>query len=188
VKGLEGQFVGRVAEGLTLSGSFSLNDDTQATSPCLDDNIAGTPSFGQCITEVKGKPFANPFGAIGTVPAFSPKFEGNVRARYEWSMGDYNYFAQAGVNYIGSMYNEPATYQSGTNVAIPTTTLLRYLQPAYTTCDASVGVAFKKYTVSLFGTNLTNSHASTYTNSAQFIKEEVPLRPLVVGIKLGAAF
>jgi hypothetical protein len=51
-----------------------------------------------------------------------------------------------------------------------------------------VGVAFKKYTVSLIGTNLTNSRASTYTNSAQFIKEEVPLRPLVLAIKLGAAF
>jgi outer membrane receptor protein involved in Fe transport len=103
-------------------------------------------------------------------------------------MNEYNYFAQVGVNYIGSMFNEPATYQAGSSETIPTTTLLRYLQPGYATCDASVGVAFKKYTVSLIGTNLTNSRASTYTNSAQFIKEEVPLRPLVLAIKLGAAF
>jgi outer membrane receptor protein involved in Fe transport len=188
VKGFEAQFVGRPMEGLTLQGSISVNDDTQTNSPCLTDNYVGSPNLGQCITEVKGKSFTNPFGSIGSVPAFSPKVEGNVRARYDWSMGTYNYFVQGDVNYIGSMYNEPATYLSGAGVTIPNTTLLRYLQPGYATCDASVGVAFNKWTVSLFGTNLTNSHASTYTNSAQFIKEEVPLRPLVAGIKLGAAF
>jgi len=188
VKGIEAQFVARVTDGLTVQGSLSANDDTQTNSPCLEDNIPASADFGQCITEVKGKTFINPFGSIGSVPAFSPKIEGNARARYDWSMGSSNYFVQGDVNYIGSMYNEPATYASGTGVLIPNTTLLRYLQPGYATCDASVGVAFKKWTVSLFGTNLTNSHASTYTNSAQFIKEEVPLRPLVAGIKLGAAF
>ena len=188
VKGIEAQFIGRVTDGLTVQGSLSANDNTQTNSPCLNDNIPGSPNFGQCITEVKGAAFTNPFGTIGSVPAFSPKFEGNARARYEWSTGDYNYFVQGDVNYIGSMYNEPATYESGAGVLIPNTTLLRYLQPGYATCDASVGVAFHKWTASLFGTNITNSHASTYTNSAQFIKEEVPLRPAVVGIKLGAAF
>jgi len=188
VKGIEAQFVGRVTDGLTMQGSLSVNDATQTNSPCLTDNIAGTSAYGQCITQVKGVAFVNPFGAIGTVPAFSPKVEGNVRARYDWSVGDYNYFVQGDVNYIGSMYNEPATYESGAGVLIPTTTLLRYQMPGYATCDASVGVSFSKYSVSLFGNNLTNSHASTYTNSDQFIKEEVPLRPLVLGIKLGAAF
>jgi outer membrane receptor protein involved in Fe transport len=188
VKGIEAQFVGRVFDGLTMQGSLSANDDTQTNSPCLNDNIVGSPNFGQCITTVKGVAFANPFGSIGSVAAFSPKFEGNIRARYDWSMGDYDYFVQADGNYIGSMYNEPATYESGANVLIPTTTLLRYKMPGYATCDASVGVTFRKYSVSLFGNNLTNSHASTYTNSDQFIKEEVPLRPLIVGIKLGAAF
>jgi iron complex outermembrane receptor protein len=188
VKGIEAQVMGRVTDGLTVQGSLSVNDNTQTNSPCLDDNIPGSPSFGQCITEVKGKAFTNPFGEIGSIPAFSPRIEGNARARYDGDVGDYRYFVQGDVNYIGTMYNEPATYESGTGVTIPTTTLLRYKQPGYATCDASIGVQFHKYTVSLFGTNLTNSHASTYTNSAQFIKEEVPLRPLVLGIKLGAAF
>ena len=44
-------------------------------SPCLIGNIPGSPSNGKCITQVEEKgvglvPFQNPFGAVGTVPAF----------------------------------------------------------------------------------------------------------------------
>jgi hypothetical protein len=45
-----------------------------------------------------------------------------------------------------------------------------------------------KWTAQLYGSNLFNSHASTFTSSAQFIKSEVPLRPMVVGVKIGYAF
>jgi len=190
VKGAEVQLVARLTDELTLQGSGSYNDDTQSNSPCLVDNISGTPAFGQCITQIVQKgvglvPFQNPFGAPGTVPAFSPKFQGNVRARYDWEMGGYAAFAMVGLSYTGSMYNQPATYLSGTGVAIPNTTFLRYLQPAYTTVDASFGIAMDKWYVQLYGTNLNNSHASTFTSSAQFIKSEVPLRPRVIGMKIG---
>jgi hypothetical protein len=40
----------------------------------------------------------------------------------------------------------------------------------------------------LYGQNLGNSHASTFTSSAQFIKSEVPLRPRVIGLRIGANF
>jgi len=188
VKGAEAQFVARVTDGLTMQGSASYNDDTQANSPCLVDNISGTPAFGQCITTVKNQPFQNPFGSIGSVPAFSPKFQGNLRARYEKTIGEYKASASVGVNYTGSMYNQPATYASGANVLIPNTTYLRYLQPSYATVDASIGVATDRWSAELFATNLGNSQASTFTSSAQFIKSEVPLRPRVVGLKLGANF
>jgi len=188
VKGLEGQFIARVTPQLTVQGSGSYNNDTQSNSPCLTDNISTSPTFGKCITEVKGAPFQNPFGSIGSTPAFSPSFQGNLRGRYDWTIADYKAFATAGVNYTGSMYNQPATYLSGTGVTIPTTTYLRYLQPAYTTFDASLGVAIKNWTVQIYGTNLGDSHASTFTSSAQFIKSEVPLRPRVIMLKIGAKF
>jgi hypothetical protein len=86
------------------------------------------------------------------------------------------------------MFNQPATYSSGEGVLIPTTTLLRYLQPAYGTVDASIGVARDKWFVELYGANLNNSHASTFTSAAQFIRSEVPLRPRVIMIKFGASF
>jgi iron complex outermembrane receptor protein len=93
-----------------------------------------------------------------------------------------------GVSYTGSMYNQPATYTSGEGVFVPNTTFLRYLQPAYTTVDAAIGVNFDKWNAEIFGQNLGNSHASTFTSSAQFIKSEVPLRPRVMGLKVGYSF
>jgi len=196
VKGVEVQFIGKVIEGLTLQGSGSYNDDTQANSPCLTDNIAGTPAFGQCITQVAVKTgtgyvnqsFTNPFGTIGSTPAFSPNFQGNFRGRYDWRLGDYSPYATAGVSYTGSMYNQPATYPSGAGVLIPATTQLRYEQPAYATFDASLGVKKDRWTAEIYGTNLFDNHASTFTSSAQFIKSEVPLRPRVIMLKLASSF
>lgn len=193
VKGVEVQFVARVTQGLTVQGSATYNDDKQTNSPCLVDNIPGTPAFGQCITQVVQTgvglvPFQNPFGSIGSVPAFSPKFQGNLRARYDWQIQEYHAFVMAGVSYTGSMFNQPATYLSGTGVTIPNTTFLRYLQPAYTTFDASIGISKDNWYAELYGQNLGNSNASTFTSSAQFIKSEVPLRPRVIGVKVGAHF
>ena len=45
-----------------------------------------------------------------------------------------------------------------------------------------------KWSASLIGTNLSNCGASVYTNSAQFLKEQVPLRPRVLMVKLAADF
>jgi iron complex outermembrane recepter protein len=194
VTGFELQVVARVTEGLTVQGSGSWNSATQTSAPCLLDNYqtatVTSPGFGSCITEVKGSSFPNPFGTLGSRPAFSPAVEFNLRARYDWSFNEYKAFVMAGASHIGDMSNQPASYVSGTlpSEAIPTTTHLRYDQPGYTTYDASVGVAKDAWTVSLFGQNLSNSDASTFTSSAQFIKSEVPLRPRVLGLKLGYKF
>jgi outer membrane receptor protein involved in Fe transport len=193
VKGVEAQFIGKVIDGLTLQGSASYNDDTQANSPCLVDNIAGTAAYGKCITtvEVSGgtvQAFQNPFGSLGSTPAFSPDFQGNVRGRYDWRVGDYSPYATAGVSYTGGMYNEPNTYPSGEGVLIPTTTALRYYQPGYATFDAALGVKKDRWTAEIYGTNLLDNHASTFTTAAQFIKAETPLRPRVVMLKLSSSF
>jgi hypothetical protein len=188
--------VARVTEGLTVFGSSSWNSAEQTNSPCLtvtNPALAGTPTYGQCITESYQKgigvePLVNPFGAVGTRPAFSPAIEFNVRARYDWTFNDYKAFAMVGASHVGDMENNPATYTAGSTEPIPETTFLRYDQPGYTTYDASLGVAKDNWTAGIYGTNLTNSDASVYTSSAQFIKAEVPLRPRVLGLKFGYKF
>jgi iron complex outermembrane receptor protein len=193
VTGFELQAVARVTDGLTLQGSGSFNHSVQTSAPCLVDNyISSTtgpsPNFGQCITEVKGNTFPNPFGAIGTRPAFSPAVEFNLRARYDWSFNDYKAFVMAGASHIGDMSNQPASYVAGQPGVIPFTTHLRYDQPGYTTYDAALGVAKDNWTAEIFGQNLGNSDASTFTSSAQFIESKVPLRPRVLGLKIGYKF
>ncbi len=193
IKGGEAQFTARVTEGLTINSSASYNDATQSNSPCLISNNPASATFGNCITEAVYKgiglaPLLNPFGAEGATPPFSPKFQGNIRARYEWNVGDYKAHVAIGGNYVSSMYSQPATYTNGEGILIPNTTLLRYFQPAYGTIDASIGVAKDKWFAEVYGTNLTNSNASVFTSSAQFIKSEVPIRPRVIMIKVGASF
>jgi outer membrane receptor protein involved in Fe transport len=188
ITGLELQLVARVTDGLTVQGSSSWNHAEQSSAPCLLDNEPTSPNVGNCITEVKGNNFPNPFGALGARPAFSPAVEFNLRARYDWTFTSYKVFAMAGASHVGDMSNQPASYVSGTTEIIPTTTHLRYDQPGYTTYDASVGVAKDNWTAQFYGQNLSNSDASTFTSSAQFIESQVPLRPRVLGIKFGYKF
>jgi hypothetical protein len=112
----------------------------------------------------------------------------NLRARYDMTVGQYNAYAMFGANYTGGMFNQTDTAVNGDTVTTPTTTLLRYYQPAYTTYDASIGVNRDNWNASLFGTNLSNSNASVFTSSAQFIKSEVPIRPRVIGVKVSYKF
>ena len=190
INGAEAQFTGRLYKGLTLNGSVSYNDDRQANSPCLVANNPGVADFGQCITQIKGQPFQNPMGQKGGVAAFSPPLQANLRVRYEWETNGYKAFASLGGAYTSHYYNEPSSYVMGTdaNLSPPNTTFLRFRMAPYATSDASIGFKRDNWTVSIDASNLLNSHASTYTNTNQFIKEETPLRPRVVMMKVAETF
>ena len=125
---------------------------------------------------------------MDSVPAFSPKVQYNLRARYDWTMSEYKAFATVGMTHVDKMDNEPSSFQSGEGVAIPTTTWLRYTQPAYELYDAALGVARDNWTVEFFGQNLANKDASLFTSSSQFIRAEIPTRPRVLGVKIGMNF
>ncbi len=189
VKGAELQLVARVTEALTIQGSSSWNSTNQTDAPCLPINVPGGPNpVGGCITQIRGQPYTNPYGVLDTSPAYSPPLQFNLRARYDWMAGDYKAFANIGANHVASMRNEPASFPDGNAQAIPNTTLLRYTMPGYTTYDAAVGVAKDNWTAEVSAANLTNSDASLNTNSAQFIKEEVPVRPRVITFQVGYKF
>jgi len=131
----------------------------------------------------------NPLGSVGATPAFSPDVQFSIRGRYDWEMGDYKAFVMTGVNYTGSSQSEPSSFPAGViGTGVPTTTFLRYTMPAYTTVDGSIGISKDQWSAQIYGTNLTNSNASTATTSGQFIVSEVPLRPRVIGAKLGVKF
>jgi hypothetical protein len=180
-------------------GSLSRNDAKQTTSPCIRSSgvTPTTPAnptpLGQCITQVRAGDhnvaILNPLGSVGSTPAFSPKLQYNIRARYDWAASaSYKMFALVGLNHVDAMDNQPSSFPSGEGILVPTTTWLRYTQPAYNTFDASFGVAKDAWDVMVYGQNLSNSNASTYTTSGQDIKAEVPLRPRILGLKFGLKF
>ena len=195
VKGVELQLIARPMEGLTVQGSSSWNSTDQTNAPCLTSNraSAGNPTpLGTCITQVKGRPYTNPYGVLDTSPPFSPPLEFNLRVRYDWTFNDYKPFVTVGANHIATMRNEPASFPLGTSSSfctpIPTTTLCQYVMPGYTTYDAGIGVAKDHWTAQITGSNLTNSNASTYTASNQFIESDTPLRPRVLTFLIGFGF
>ncbi|WP_232280904.1 TonB-dependent receptor [Novosphingobium nitrogenifigens] len=205
IKGVEAQIVARPMNGLFFQGSATYNDSKQSSSPCFVSNISTSSSYGKCITQVYSsgvvRSVASPFGNVGDTTPFSPHVQASFRGRYDWEgKAGMNWFASGGVSYTGPMYNQPATYPSGTvadgqssfagpnGVVIPGSTLLRYRMSGYALLDASFGFSKDKWTVTIYGENLTNTHASTFTNSAQFIKTEIPVRPLVYGMKVSMKF
>jgi outer membrane receptor protein involved in Fe transport len=188
IKGVELQLAARVTEGLTLQGSGAWNRSQQTNTPCLSS--AGiTPTTpnnptpaGQCITVVRGLPYTNPWGQLGSSLPYAPSLQFNVRARYEWSAGVLRPFAMVGVSHTGSMHTAPQNYLDGNDPAQnpPTTPTLKYTIPAHTTYDASLGVSKDNWTAQVSGSNLTNAYGPANISSAQFIKAEIPLRPRVL--------
>jgi len=201
IKGFELQFNARITEGLSIQGSSSVNSSTQTNAPCLqsvgvdpnNSHTANNPTpKGQCVViNSAAGPIPNALGAKGTSPAFSPPFMFNLRARYDWTSGDYKPFVWAGASHVGPMTNEPRNYDSGNNPAFanpPITTLLLYDIPSYTTYDAAIGVNKDNWSVSLNGANLGNAYGPTNITSGQFIKAEIPLRPRTLNLLMSYRF
>jgi iron complex outermembrane recepter protein len=202
VKGIELQVVARPIEQLTIQGSSSWNSTNQISAPCLQSDVPaakGNPTpQGQCITVVNGATFYNPYGQLDTSPAFSPPLQFNVRARWDQPVFNYRTFISVGANHIASQRSEPASFPSGNlpvteggclqSNGVPNTAFCQYTMLGYTTYDAAIGVAKDQWTAQITGNNLTNSDASMYTSSNQFIKTEVPLRPRVLTLTFGYKF
>jgi iron complex outermembrane receptor protein len=193
IKGVETSLVARVISGLTFQGAASWNQSTQTNSPMLINNNPASHYFGQPITQkcdatgANCTPITNPFGPIGSPSANAPPIQFSLRARYEWVVAGYTPFAQVGVTHNGHSFT-----QAGSNPTIGpgaiSTGRLRFENPAYTTVDASVGVSKDAWYVNLFGENLSNSNASVFVSTDQFIVEQTPLRPRVLGLEIGYKF
>ncbi len=179
VRGVELQVAAHPFTGLSLNGSAAWNSSDLTNSPALVDNNPASANFGKPITTryVNGlaEPVANVYGIQGSPLAFSPPFEANLRVRYDWIVGSYFPFVQVGFQHQGHTHSA-------------TGYLTIYNQPGWTTYDASIGVSKGDWTVSLDGTNITNVNVSLFTNAAQFIETQTPMRPRVIELDFHYSF
>ena len=193
VKGLETSLVARVMPGLTVQAAGPWNNSQQTNSPILLNNNPASPGYGKPITVACNSFGANcvsvqnPFGPIDSPSANSPPLQFSVRARYEWAVGDYHPFVQAGATHQGHSFT-----QAGANPTIGpgaiSTGRLRFENPAYSTYTASTGISKDKWWASLYCENCSNSNASTFISTDQFIVAQTPLRPRVFGGSFGYSF
>ena len=169
VRGVEIQLAALVTTGLTLMGSAAWNSSDLTNAPVLIGN--------------DGKPLAvNPFGQTGTPLSNSPPFAGNLRARYEFNVGDYGAFVQIGGTHQGHSYSTTdrlSTDLRGKSIA--------YDQPGYSTLDGSVGISRDAWAAQIYGQNLTDTRAGFLT-FATFVKSQTVIRPRTIGLSFTYKF
>jgi iron complex outermembrane recepter protein len=176
VKGLESEVNVRVTHEFTISASASWNHSELVNTPTL---------LGQ-----DGKPInfatlglANPYGQTGSPLAQSPPFQGSIRGRYEFNLGDYDAFVQViGTRRAHSLSTTDKLRQdfNGNSVA--------YDMPGYSTMDASIGIAKDAWNVQLYGTNLTDTRGIVYSTFTQWIKQDTVIRPRTLSLRFGYKF
>jgi outer membrane receptor protein involved in Fe transport len=114
----------------------------------------------------------------------SPKFKGNLTARYSFPLGDFDANVQAAVVYNGSSYSD-----------LPREERSFYgLQPAYTITDLSAGIARGNYSVDLYANNAFDERGRTFTfancvvSKCGFQPYYVPNPPRMLGLKFTQKF
>ncbi len=191
IKGVETQLVARLVTGLTLQGSASWNQSRQTNSPLLIDNNPASANFGKPISQTCDStgancaPITNPFGPVGSPSADAPPLQFALRARYEWVIGSYTPYVQLGATHSGHSFTQAGSNPTFAEAGAVSTGRLRFENPAYTTYDASVGLAKDAWYADLYIENLSNSNASTFVSTDQFIIAQTPLRPRVIGLTFG---
>ena len=181
VKGLEMSLVARVTHGLTLSAGASWNHSELTRGAILLDDNGNPIDFSKY--SIGGVPLVNPAGPIGSPLAGSPPFQGNLRARYEFTLGDYEAFCQlAGIHQAHSFASTDQLTKDlqGNSIA--------YDQPGFSTYDASVGLSKDAWVVTLYGQNVTDVRADLYTNYRQWYKAETVNRPRTLGLNISYRF
>jgi len=195
IKGVETSLMARVITGLTVQAAASWNHSRQTNSPALINNNPDSAGYGQAITQncdssgANCSAVTNPYGPVGSPSANAPPVQFSLRARYDWAMaGGYLPFVQVSATHSGHSFTQAGSNPSIFDAGGITTGRLRFENPAYTTYDASVGVAKDAWNVSLYGENLGNSHASVFVSTDQFIVAQTPLRPRILGLSFGYKF
>ena len=194
IRGIENSLAARVTDGFTITGSIAWNQSEQTNSPSLLVTNPAAPGYGTAITHACNLFLAvcsqvvNPFGAVGSPSADAPPMQFGVHARYEWRIAGYVPYIQAGAFHTDHFYTQAGsnpTYHLGGTVS---TSRGRFEVPAYSTYDAAIGVSKDAWYFALTCENLSNSNASTFISSQQFITAETPLRPRVIMGSFGWSF
>ena len=132
-------------DGLTISGAVSLLDtEVKEVLVPTNDVVAGSPL------------------------AFAPEFQGNLRARYEWDMGEYRAHVMPQIVHSGEAYTDIIEIN-------------KIKLDSWTTMALSAGVTKDNWRVEVYGNNLSNEAAQysgnfTYDRSRIAVARPADLR------------
>jgi iron complex outermembrane recepter protein len=168
VRGVEGNLIFNATDHLTLLSSFAWDSSSQQNAPSLVGNNGVPVSLF-------------PTEGIGSTLAQCPPFQGNIRARYEFSMKEYGGYWQIGAQHSAHSYSSVITEGQFEPA--------RQNQNPYTTYDGSLGVKKDAWNVDLYGENLTDTRAQLYVNDGfTSVHLVTPNRPRTLGLRFGYKF
>lgn len=143
----------------------------------------GTPINFNSLQTATGQQLANPAGTMGSVLAGAPAFQGNLRARYEFSVGDYPAFAQ-----IGVMHQANSLSTTDVLSRDPQGKSVAYQLPAFTVYDAALGAGREGWSVQVYGENLTDTRGQLFANYSLEYKAVTINRPRTIGLRFTHRF
>jgi iron complex outermembrane recepter protein len=172
VQGLETSLQASPIDGLTLELGAAFNHSelvkeaafSWASGKPIDFNNLGIP---------------NPAGILGSSLAGAPAFQGNTRARYEWSLDSHRAFVQVGA--VHQSHSLATTDQLSQD---PQGQPIAYDLPAFTTYDAAIGAGTSAWWVQLYGENLSDTRAQLFANYNEGYKAVTVNRPRTVGLRI----
>ncbi len=149
ILGFEGDILWAATDNFTLRGAWSYNDTEMVRVP---------PSVTDLAPE-------------GSQLALAPELQFNLSGRYQWTMGDWDPYAQLVYAYTDEQYS--SIVQAN-----------RFLQDSYNTLDAAFGVQTDNLTVELFAENLTDERAELFINSLDTDLRITTNRPRTFGLRV----
>lgn len=189
IKGFEGDINARPTRELTIGAGFSYNDSE------LKSYVPALQILGQRVLVPLGSPLA-----------LSPKFQGNLRLRYEWEMDSgLTPFVQVGFHHVGKtissnvsntsvLYYNSAPYSGAGASTINGVTVQpggvvqpqpqSFAQPSYNTLDASVGLSKDSWSLNVYADNLTNARPQLFTSANDGEKRVTTSRPFTLGMRV----
>lgn len=183
IKGIENEIEWAATRSLMLSTSFTFLD------PRLTQNYCGEAGVTNCPGQVTpntfgGAPVIGPTAPAGTNLPVTPKFKGNVVARYSFNeVNGWTPFAQASF-----------VYQTQTAPLLLVNEVQNVgMQPAYGLLDLAAGAHVEKTMIQLLVTNVTDRRAQltrfAETNPVNDNQPYIiPEQPRTVYIKFGQKF
>lgn len=171
IKGIETDLTVRLTEGFTVSAAAAYNDAKLSQNYCGSLKADGSPET-VC---------ANPPAPDGTRLPITPKFKGNVVARYEFGIGEMDAFFQGSVAHNGNSFADLELADRA----------ITGVQKGFTTIDLSAGVQQNGWAIEAFVTNL-NDDRGDVSRSIQCnpctIVYSVPNQPRMFGLKVSKDF
>jgi iron complex outermembrane receptor protein len=187
IKGIEGDLNFAVTNALRLTAGFAWLDPKLRANYCGYVDEQGSPETNcppGTIPPGADDPVDGPQAPNGQQLPITPKFKGNMTARYSFGVGDYNAFVQGAAVYTGERESDLRTVERA---------IIGNL-PSYTQFDFSLGVSRGNMSLDLFINNAFDERGELYrfAECAETICGteiySIDAQPRTVGLRFGQKF